>query len=329
MQRREFIKLVGGAAASLPLLAARAQQAGKVYRIGFLSYRGCGASLDPNGAFRRGLREIGYIEGRNLVLECRDAPGQVDRFPDLALELVRLKIDVLVTDGTPASLAAKQVTTTTPIVMVGVADPVLSGLVASLARPGGNVTGPSLYPTLEVATKALQVTKEVVPGVSRIALLRDPTNPSHLLLDDRIVAAARALGLKPQLVDVRGAVDFQDAFAAILEQLAQALFVYPLPLAPVQIGQIVEFALNNNLPGSTFWEGYVEQGFLMFYGTRLSEQNRRAVGYVDKVLKGAEPASLPVEQPTKFDLVINLKTAKTLGLIIPPTVLAQADEVIE
>ncbi len=328
MQRREFITLVGGAAALLPL-AARGQQAGKVYRIGFLSYRGCGASLDPNGAFRRGLREVGYIEGRNLVLECRDAPGRVEHFPDLALELVRLKIDVLVTDGTPAGLAAKQVTRTIPIVMVGVADPVLSGLVASLARPGGNVTGPSLYPTLEVATKALQLTKEVVPGVSRIALLRDPTNPSHLLLDDRIVAAARALGLKPQLVDVRGAVDFQDAFAAILEQLAQALFVYPLPLAPVQIGQIVEFALNNKLPGSTFWEGYVEQGFLMFYGTRLSEQHRRAVGYVDKVLKGAEPASLPVEQPTKFDLVINLKTAKMLGLTIPPTVLAQADEVIE
>jgi putative tryptophan/tyrosine transport system substrate-binding protein len=217
MQRREFITLVGGAAASLPL-AARAQPAGKVYRIGFLSYRGCGASLDPNGPFRRGLREVGYIEGRNLVLECRDAP---------------------------------------------------------------------------------------------------------------VVAAARALGLKPQLIDVRGAVDFQDAFAAILEQHAQALLVYPLPLAPAPIGQIVEFALSNKLPGSTFWEGYVEQGFLMFYGARNSEQYRRAVGYVDKVLKGAEPASLPVEQPTKFDLVINLKTAKILGLTIPSTILAQVDEVIE
>src|SRR5258708_1977830 len=238
MQRREFITLVGGAAASLPL-AARAQQAGKVYRIGFLSYRGCGASLDPNGAFRRGLGEVGYIEGRNLVLEYRDAPGQVERFPDLALQLIRLKIDVLVADGTPASLAAKQVTTTTPIVMVGVADPVLSGLVASLARPGGNVTGPSLYPTLEVATKALQLGKEIVPGASRIALLRDPTNPSHLLLDDRIVAAARALELKPHLVDVRGAVDFQDPFAPLLDHPAQPPFPFPLPLAPVQIGQIL------------------------------------------------------------------------------------------
>jgi ABC-type uncharacterized transport system substrate-binding protein len=319
MRRRDFITLVGGAAAGWPL-SARAQQAGKLYRIGFLSYQGCGASLDPNGAFRRGLREVGYVEGRNLVLECRDAPGRVERFRDLALELVGLKIDVLVAEGTPASLAAKQVTTTIPIVMVGVADPVLSGLVASLARPGGNVTGPSLYPTLEVATKLLQLVTEVVPRVSRVALLRDPTNPSHLLLDDRIVAAARALGLKPELIDVRGAADFQDAFAAILEQRAQALLVYPLPLAPAHVAQIVEFALKNKLPGFTFWEGYTEQGFLMFYGARNSDQYRRAVGYVDKILKGAEPASLPVEQTTKFELVVNVKTAKTLGLEVPPTI---------
>jgi putative ABC transport system substrate-binding protein len=186
-----------------------------------------------------------------------------------------------------------------------------------------------LYPTLEVATKALQLTREALPGVSRIALLRDPTNPSHLLLDDRILAAARALGLKPQLVDVRGAVDLQHAFGVVLEQVAEVLLVYPLPLAPAQIGQIVEFALSNKLPGSTFWEGYVEQGFLIFYGPRNSDQYRRTVGYVDKVLKGAEPASLPVEQPTKFDLVINLKAAKILGLTISPAVLAQADEVIE
>jgi putative ABC transport system substrate-binding protein len=326
MQRRDFINFLGNAAIAWPL-AARAQTAGKIYRIGFLSYRGCGASLDPDGAFRRGLQEVGYIEGKNLALECRDAPGRVERFPDLALELVRLKIDILVAEGTPASLAAKQVTTAIPIVMVGVADPVLSGLVGSLARPGGNVTGPSLYPTLEVATKALQLSKEVVPSVSRVALLRDPSNPSHLLLDDR--AAARALGLKPQLIDVRSAVDFPDAFAAILEQHAQALLVYPLPLAPTHIGQIVEFALNNKLPGLTFWEGYAEQGFLMFYGTRLSDHYRRAVGYVDRILRGAEPASLPVEQPTKFELVINLKTAKALSLTVPATLLAQADEVIE
>src|SRR6266849_4281332 len=328
MQRREFITLVGGAAASLPL-AARAQQAGKVYRIGFLSYRGCGASLDPNGAFRRGLREVGYIEGRNLVLECRDAPGQVERFPDLALQLIRLKIDVLVAEGTPASLAAKQATTTIQIVMVGVADPVRSGLIASLARPGGNVTGPSLYPTLEVAAKVLERLKEIVPRVSRIAILRDPTNPSHILIDDEVVGAGRRLGMTPQRIGVRGPADFQDAFAAILDQRAQALLVYALPISPADGRRIAEFAQKHRLPAVTFWEGFAEQGMLMFYGTRLTDQYRRAGVYVDKILKGARPADLPVEQPTKFEFVINLKTAKALGLTIPPSLLLRADEVIQ
>ena len=327
MRRRAFIAGLMGATVALPVPVW--SQPGKVYRVSFLSYRGCSASLDPNGAFREGLREAGYVEGKNLLLECRDAPGRVDRFPELALELVRLKSDVLVAEGTPASLSAKQVTTTVPIVMVGVADPALSGVVASLARPGGNITGPSLYPTLEVATKVLQLGREIVPHLSRVALLRDPTNPSHLLLDDKIVATVLALGLKPQLVAVRGAADLPDAFAAIVDQRAQGLLVYPLPLAPRDTGQIVEFALRYKLAGLTFWEGYTELGFLIFYGSRLSDQYRRAVGYVDRILKGANPASLPVQQPTNFDLVINLKTARTLGLTIPPTLLARADEVIE
>jgi putative tryptophan/tyrosine transport system substrate-binding protein len=327
VRRRAFIAGLMGATVALPVPVW--SQPGKVYRVSFLSYRGCSASLDPNGAFREGLREAGYVEGKNLLLECRDAPGRVDRFPELALELVRLKSDVLVAEGTPASLSAKQVTTTVPIVMVGVADPALSGVVASLARPGGNITGPSLYPTLEVATKVLQLGREIVPHLSRVALLRDPTNPSHLLLDDKIVATVLALGLKPQLVAVRGAADLPDAFAAIVDQRAQGLLVYPLPLAPRDTGQIVEFALRYKLAGLTFWEGYTELGFLIFYGSRLSDQYRRAVGYVDRILKGANPASLPVQQPTNFDLVINLKTARTLGLTIPPTLLARADEVIE
>jgi putative ABC transport system substrate-binding protein len=310
-------------------LAAQAQQVEKVYRIGFLSYLGCGASLDPNGSFRKGLRELGYVEGRNLAIQCRDAPGQVDRFPDLTVELVGLKSDVLVAEGTPASRAAKQVTTTIPIVMVGVADPVRSGLVASLARPGGNVTGPSLYPTLEVPLKVLQLLKEVVPGVSRIAVLRDPTNPSHLLIDDRVAAAARGLGMKPQLIGVRAATDLQEAFTAALDRRAQALFVYPLPLGLGPTRQIADFALTNKLPAVTFWEEHVLQGFLMFYGARLSDQYRRAVVYVDKILRGAKPADLPVEQPTKFELVINLKTAKALGLTIPPSLLLRADEIIQ
>ena len=312
----------------LPPLVADAQQPAKVYRIGFLSYGGCRASLDPNGPFRQGLRELGYVEGQNLAIECRDAPGRVDRFPDLAVELVGLKIDVLVAESTPASLAAKQVTTTIPIVMVGVADPVVSGLVASLARPGGNVTGPSLFPTLELAPKVLQLAKEVIPRVSRIAVLRDPTNPSHLLIDDQVVAAGRGLGMKPQLIALRAAADLQDAFAAALDQRAQALLVYPSSVAVAHIQQIVEFALKNRLPAVTFWDGFAKEGVLMFYGPRLADQYRHAGVYIDKILKGAKPADLPVEQPTKFELVINLKTAKALGLTIPKSVLIRADEVI-
>jgi putative ABC transport system substrate-binding protein len=328
MNRRRFLltSLAGAVAVPLP---AETQPVGKVNRIGFLSYRGCSVSLDPNGAFLQGLRELGYAEGRNLAIECRDARGRVDRFADLAAGLIRLKMDGLVAEGTPASLAAKQATTTIPIVMVGVADPVRSGLITSLARPGGNITGPSLFPTLEVAVKALERLKEIVPRVSRIALLRDPTNPSHILIDNEVAMAGRGLGLVPQRIGVRAAADFQDAFAAILDQRAQALLVYALPISPADGGRIAEFAQKYRLPAVTFWEGFAEQGMLMFYGTRLTDQYRRAVVYVDKILKGVKPADLPVEQPTKFELVINLKTAKALGLTIPPSLLARADQVIE
>jgi putative ABC transport system substrate-binding protein len=328
MDRRAFLGTMAGSLLAASL-AAEAQPAGKVPRIGFLSYRGCGVSLDPNGAFRVGLRELGHVEGRNLVIECRDARGRVDRFADLAVDLVRLKMDVLVTEGTPAALAAKQATTAIPIVMTGAADPVRSGLIASLARPGGNVTGPSLFPTLEVAVKVLERLKEIVPRVSRIALLRDPTNPSHILIDDEVVGAGRGLGITPQRIRVRAAGDFQDAFAAILDQRAQALLVYALPISPADGRRIAEFAQKHRLPAVMFWEGFVEQGMLMFYGTRLTDQYRRAGVYVDKILKGAKPADLPVEQPSKFELVINLKTAKALGLTIPPSLLQRADEVIQ
>ena len=309
-------------------LTAEAQPAGKVHRIGFLSYIGCTTSVSPNGSFREGLRELGYVEGRNIAIECRDAPGRVDRLPDLALELVSLHLDVLVAEGTPASLAAKRATTTIPIVMVGVLDPEGSKLIASLARPGGNITGPSLFPTIELASKVLQLTKEVVPHVSRIAVLRDSTNPVHLRVDDSMLAAARRLGIKPQLISVRGATDLQGAFTAALDQRAQALLVYPVPLAPANRRQIADFALANRLSGVTFGEGYVEEGFLLFYGTRLGREYRRAGTYVDKILKGAKPADLPVEQPTKFELIINLKTAKALGITIPEAILLRADEVI-
>jgi putative ABC transport system substrate-binding protein len=186
-----------------------------------------------------------------------------------------------------------------------------------------------LYPTLEIAVKVLELLKETVPSLSRVAVLRDPTNPSHLLIDDRVVAAGRALGQKPQFIDVRGVVDFQAAFAAVRNQSAQALLLYPLPLQPPEIRRIADFALTNRLLAVTVWEGHVEQGVLMFYGAGNADQYRRAGVYIDKILKGAKPADLPVEQPTKFELVINLKTARALGLTVPPALLARADQVIE
>ncbi len=309
-------------------LAADAQQAGRIYRIGFLSYLGCAASSDPNGAFRQGLRQLGYVEGTNLVLECRDAPGRVDRLPDVAAELVRLRIDVLVAEGTPASLAAKQATITIPIVMLLVADPVRSRLVTSLARPGGNVTGVSIFPVLEVVPKVLQLLKEVVPSASRVGVLWDSTNPAQVFVSDQVDVAASALGLQLQRIAVRAAPDLPKALAA-LNQQTNALFVYPLPMALPDIRRIAEFAVKNRLPAVTFWEGYAEQGLLMFYGSGIADQYRRSASYVDKILKGAKPGDLPVEQPTKFELVINLKTAKALGLTIPPSLLLRADQVIQ
>jgi putative tryptophan/tyrosine transport system substrate-binding protein len=280
VDRRAFL------AGTLGLLAAplaAGAQAVKVHRVGFLSYLGCAASINRNDSFRRGLRELGYVEGQNLAIECRDAPGQVDRFPDLARELIALNPNVIVAEGTPASLATKQATTTIPIVMVGVADPEGSGLIASLSRPGGNVTGPSLFPTLELASKVLQLAKEAVPHVSSVAILRDSTNPVHLRIDERVVAAGRELGMTPRFISVRAAMDLPDAFDAVLKQRAGALLVYPIPID-------------------------------------------RARG---RSIKGADPATLPVEQATEVLLALNLKTAKALGLTIPPAVLARADEIIQ
>ncbi len=322
--------LTGFVLAWAPLGAAAAQEykAGKVWRVGFLSYRGCGVSLDPNGAFRQKLRELGYVEGRNLVIECRDAPGRIDRFPDLAGELTRLKIDVLVAESTPASLAAKQATRTVPIVMVGVADPVTSGLASSLARPGGNVTGPSFFPG-EVGAKVLEMLKQVAPHASRVTTLRDPTNPGQILTDQLIDRVAPGLGMTLQRIGVRSSADLQVALAAVLEQRAQALLVYALPIARPDIHQISEFGLKHKLPTAANVKEYAEQGILMFYGPQLTDQYRLAGIYIDKIFKGARPSDLPIEQPTKFELVINLKTAKALGLTIPQSLLGRADEVIQ
>jgi len=310
-------------------LGAEAQQPGKVHRIGFLSYFGCAKSLASDGAFRQALRALGYVEGRNMVIECRDAPGHVDRLADLAVDLVSLNVEVLVAEATPASMAAKRATAAIPIVMFFVAEPVKSGLIASLARPGSNITGVAGIPTLEALSKVLELLKEVVPRVSRVAILTDRTNPGQVVTDDAADATARALRMQLQRVNVRGAVDLQAALTAVLDQRAQALFVYPLPVEPAEIRRIADFALTKRLPAVTQWEGYVEHGLLIFYGPGSSDQYSRAAAYVDKILKGAKPADLPVEQPTALHMVINLRTARTLGLAIPPSVLARADRVIE
>jgi putative tryptophan/tyrosine transport system substrate-binding protein len=308
-------------------LTADAQPGGKVYRIGYLRYLAC-AEPALFTDLRQGLRELGYAEGHNLVIECRAAPGKAEKIPDHAAELVRLNVDVIVAEGTISALAAKQATRTVPIVMVNIGDPVASGLVSSLGRPGGNVTGSTMLAP-EIVRKTLQLLKEAAPSISRVTVLIDPTNPGQTLPDEQMVAAAKILGVRPQRVDIKTATDLDNAFAAVLRQRAQALLVYPLPLAPVEFQRITDFAIKNRLPTATWHTPFGRAGVTMFYGTNMAEQYRRAGVYVDKILKGAKPADLPVEQPTKLELLINMGTAKALGLTIPPSVLARADQIIE
>jgi putative ABC transport system substrate-binding protein len=276
---------------------------------------------------RTGLRELGYVEGQNIIIECRGALGATGRLPGFAAELVRLKVDILVAQGTASALAAKQAAKTIPIVMVYVGDPVGSGLVSSLARPGGNVTGLSVLAP-DMVPKVLQILKEAAPSVSRVAVWIDPTNPRQTLPDQQMDAASKILGVRLERVDVRTAANLDAAFAAALRQRAEALFVYPLPIALRDVQRIGYFAIRNRLPTIAFLS-HVREGLLMSYGPNQAEQSRRAGTYIDKILKGAKPADLPVQLPTKFELVINLKTAKQIGLEIPPKLLARADKVIE
>ena len=322
-----LLMMVAVALCSAPSVSS-AQQASKVYRIGFLSYQGCPIPPNSMGPFRQGLRELGYVEGQNIIIECRGAPGAPDRLPGLAAELVRLPVDVLVAAGTASALAAKQATKTIPTVMVYVGDPVGSGLVTSLARPGGNVTGLSVL-TPDMVPKALEILKEAAPSVSRVAVWMDPANPGQTLADKQMDAAAKILGVTPERVDVRTAANLDAAFAAALRQRAEALFVHPLPIALLDLQRIAQFAIKNRLPTIAIIPRQAREGLLMSYGPNQAEPYRRAGTYIDKILKGAKPADLPVEQPTKFELVINLKTAKALGLTIPQSLLRRADELIE
>ncbi len=308
-------------------LAAEAQQAGKMWRIGYLQTPP--ASTTPiRDAFRQGLRDLGYVEGRNLVIEFRDAGAKPERLAALASELVRLKVDVIVATGTQAISAAKQATSVIPIVMTVSGDAVGTGLVASLARPSGNVTGLTLI-TPESAGKRLELLKEAFPRTSRVAVLWNPTDPPRLLEYKQTQDAAKLLGLMLQSVEVRSSEELEGAFSAITRGAADALVTFSDPLTAVFRKRIVEFAATSRLPAMYGRREEVEDGGLMSYAPNFADLFRRAATYVDKILKGAKPADLPVEQPTKFELVINLKTAKVLGLTIPPSLLVRADEVIQ
>jgi putative ABC transport system substrate-binding protein len=327
MERRTFIGVVAGGLLAAPL-AAEAQQAAKVPRIGFLGNSTAALEANLVGPFREGLRDLGYVEGRNLLIEYRWAEGKYERFPALIAELIALKVDVIVTAGTPASLAVKKATTSIPLVMVAVGDPIGVGLVASLARPGGNSTGlTSIAPELE--GKRLELLREVVPKLSHIAVLWNPDNPFHVGSLKETRAAAQVLGIKVQLLGVRVSEDFPAAFAAILRERPGALLVLADRLFLHNRARIVEFEAKHRLPGVYAYRELVEAGGLMSFGPSYAGMHRRAAYYVDKILKGAKPADLPVEQPTKFELMINLKTAKALGLTIPQSLLQRADEVIQ
>jgi putative ABC transport system substrate-binding protein len=307
-------------------LAAEAQTAGRVYRVGYLGWR---ASWCADESFKNALRELGYVEGRNLTIECRDAGGRYDRLPAAAAELVGLKVDVIVAPSHPNAFAAKAATATIPIVMLASGEPVAAGLVASLARPGGNVTGLSYYAT-ELSAKRLELLKDVAPRVARVAVMDNPMaaylNFPFLRDTER---AAQVLGLQLHVIRVGEANELERAFAVAEKEGAGALFVLPDLMFSTQARQIADLAIRHRWPTMAWGKWFAYEGGLMAYATDYTALGRRAAVFVDQILRGAKPADLPVEQPTKFELVINMKTAKALGLTIPPSVLARADEVIE
>jgi putative tryptophan/tyrosine transport system substrate-binding protein len=334
MTRRTIGLLVTLALALLGMpLMADAQQPTKVYRIGRLS-AGSPPEVSPPGqrtaeAFRQGLHELGYVEGQNLVIEWRFAEGRLERLPELAAELVRLPVDVLVVaGGEPVIRAAQQATHTIPIVFAGQSDPVGAGSIASLAQPGGNLTGLNTF-SIELYGKRLELLKELVPQVARIAALANPAFPGTARAMLEVQRAAQALGVQLHIVEVRSPDAFEHAFAAITSAGIDALLVLTDPLTfERHVSAIIALARQTRLPAMYPWRAYVEAGGLMVYGASLPDIHRRAAYYVDRILKGTKPADLPVEQPTTFELVINLKTAKELGLTIPPPLLFQATEVI-
>jgi putative ABC transport system substrate-binding protein len=327
MKRRAFIGTMAGGLLASPLVA-QAQQAGKVYRVGFLGNSTAALEANLVGPFREGLRDLGYVEGRNVLIEYRWAEGKYERFPALIAELAALKVDVIVAAGTPAALAVKKATTSIPLVMVAVGDPVGVGLVASLARPGGNITGLTSI-AAELEGKRLELLREVIPKLSYIAVLWNPASPFSVVAEKEVQAAAQVLRMRVQSLGVRAPEELEDAFAAIVRERPGALLVLADRLFLHNRARIVNFEAKHRLPGVYAYRELVEAGGLMSFGPSYAGMHRRAAYYVDKILKGSKPADLPVEQPTTFELVINLKAAKALGLTIPSSVLQRADQILQ
>jgi putative ABC transport system substrate-binding protein len=323
--RREFITLLGGAAAAWPL-AAHAEQAAKLPAIGFLGAATSSAWSKWIAAFIQRLRELSWIEGRSVAVEVRWAEGRAERYAEIAAEFVRIKVDVIVTAG-GAVHAAKEATSVIPIVFAVASNPVESGLVTSLARPGGNVTGLSGQQP-DLVGKRLELLRETVPGLRRLAILANGSYPASLLEMNEVEAASRTIGADASKLEISAGVDIAPAFDTLKGRM-DALYVCSDPLTSAQQRRIIILAQSARLPSISGVGGYAEAGGLMYYGANFPDLYRRAADYVDKILRGAKPADLPVQQPTKFDLVINLKTAKAIGLAVPATLLARADEVIE
>ena len=329
MRRREFIAALGGAAA-WPL-AVRAQQRVKVARIGYLGYSPPALEQHLLEAFRQGLRDFGYVEGKNVEIEYRSGEETLERLPALAAELVGINVDAIVTLATPGALAAKQTTNTIPIVVAAMADPARDGLVVSLAKPGGNITG-STFLGPELIPKRLGLLKEAMPEASRVAVLWHPGVYSEFTMADMLKEtenAAHLLGVELQLLGAAGPNDFDDAFSAMSKGNADALLVFPSPMLYLEHRRIVDFVSKHRLPAVYPWREAVDDGGLIAYGASIPDMMRHAAILVHKILMGAKPAELPIEQPTKFELVVNLQAAKALGIRVPPTLLVRADEVIE
>jgi ABC-type uncharacterized transport system substrate-binding protein len=325
MRRREFITLLGGAAAAWPL-AARAQQAGRIYRIGILEPIPAARNTANLDKLRKGLRDLGYLEGQNLVIEYRSADGRAERFWDLASELVGLNVDLILTRGTPATTAVQNATGTIPVVMMTMGGP--GAIVASFARPAGNITGVITFST-ELTAKRVEILKELVPGLSRVALLHNMGNPAVPPEWEETKTAARSLGLQAELLDVRSESDLSRAFELAVRQHVDGLVVGADGLTQMHQQTIVDWLARNRLPAVFPAREFVEAGGLIAYAVNYPDLYFQLATFVDKIFKGTKPGDLPVQQPTKFELIINLKTAKALGLDVPPTLLAIADEVIE